>query len=67
MNQARQSIDPWVFHAWGLALLGDARLTARALRLASDLAAHPDRSLASIYEADGADPAAAIKISSTRS
>ena len=54
MNQSRQSIDPWVFREWGLASLGDARLTARALRLASDLAAHPDLSLASLYEGDWA-------------
>ncbi len=54
MNQSRQSIDPWVFREWGLASLGDARLTARALRLASDLAAHPDLSLASVYEGDWA-------------
>ena len=54
VNQSRQSIEPWVFRELGLALLGDVRLTARALRLASDLAAHPDRSLASIYEGDWA-------------
>ena len=38
----------------GSRLMGGARLTARALRLASDWAAHPDRPLASIYEGDGA-------------
>ena len=54
VKQSRQSIEPWGFRAWGFALWGDARLTARALRLASDLAAHPDRSLASIYEGDWA-------------
>ena len=54
VKQSRQSIEPWGFRAWGFALWGDARLTARALRLASDLAAHPDRSLASIYQGDGA-------------
>ena len=54
VNQSRQSIDPWVFREWGLASLGDARLTARALRLASDWAAHPDLSLASLYEGDWA-------------
>ena len=54
VNQSRQSIDPWVFRELGLASLGDARLTARALRLASDLAAHPDLSLASLYEGDWA-------------
>ena len=51
---SEQSIDPWVFRELGLALLGDARLTARALRLASDLAAHPDLSPASVYEGDWA-------------
>lgn len=54
MKQSRQSIDPWVFRELGLALLGDARLTARVLRLASDLAAHPDRSLSSVYASDWA-------------
>ncbi len=48
-HQSRQSIDPWVFRELGLALFGDARLTARALRLASDLAAHPGLSLSSLY------------------
>ncbi len=43
-----------MFREWGLASLGDARLTARALRLASDWAAHPDLSLASLYEGDWA-------------
>lgn len=47
-------MDPWVFRELGLALLGDARLTARALRLASDLAAHPDLSLSSVYQSDWA-------------
>lgn len=47
-------MDPWVFRELGLALFGDARLTARALRLASDLAAHPDLSLSSVYQSDWA-------------
>ena len=54
VNQPKQSIEPWVFRELGLASFGDARLTARALRLASDLAAHPDLSLASIYQGDWA-------------
>lgn len=33
------SLDPWVLRELGIAGFGDARLTARALRLASDLAA----------------------------
>ncbi len=53
-EQTGQSIDPWVFRELGLASLGDARLTARALRLASDLAAHPDLSLSSLYSGDWA-------------
>ena len=53
-NTFKPSIDPWVFRELGLASFGDARLTARALRLASDLAAHPDLSLASLYEGDWA-------------
>ena len=53
-QQSRQSIEPWVFRELGLALFGDARLTARSLRLASDLAAHPGLSLASLYESDWA-------------
>ena len=52
--QSGQSIEPWVFRELGLAALGDARLTARALRLASDLAAHPDLSLSSVYQSDWA-------------
>lgn len=47
-------MDPWVFRELGLALFGDARLTARALRLASDCAAHPDLSLSSVYQSDWA-------------
>lgn len=54
VNQSGQPIDPWVFRELGLASLGDARLTARALRLASDLAAHPDLSLSSLYASDWA-------------
>ncbi len=54
MNSFNPSIDPWVFRELGLASFGDARFTARALRLASDLAAHPDLSLASLYEGDWA-------------
>ena len=54
-QQSKQSIKFWVFRELGLALLGDARLTARALRLASDLAAHPGLSLSSLYESDWAD------------
>ena len=53
-RQSQQPISPWVFRELGLAALGDARLTARALRLASDCAAHPDLALASIYEGDWA-------------
>jgi hypothetical protein len=53
-HQSRQSIEPWVFRELGLALFGDARLTARALRLASDLAAHPGLPLSSLYESDWA-------------
>jgi len=53
-HQSDQSMDPWVFRELGLALFGDARLTARALRLASDLAAHPDLALSSIYRSDWA-------------
>ncbi len=53
-QQSRQSIEPWVFRELDLALLGDARFTARALRLASDLAAHPGLSLSSLYESDWA-------------
>ena len=49
-NAFKPSIDPWVFRELGLASFGDARLTARALRLASDLAARPGLSLASLYE-----------------
>jgi hypothetical protein len=47
-------MDPWVFRELGWASLGDARLTARALRLATDLAAHPDLSLSSLYRSDWA-------------
>ena len=54
VSQSKPSIEPWVFRELGLSSLGDARLTARAVRLASDLAAHPDLSLASIYEGDWA-------------
>jgi hypothetical protein len=58
-GESIQTIDPWVFRELGLASLGDARLTTRALRLASysvasDLAAHPDLSLARVYEGDWA-------------
>ncbi len=49
-QQSRQSIEPWVFRELGLAFLGDARLTARALRLAT----HPGLSLSSLYENDWA-------------
>ena len=52
--QSGQSIDPWVFRELGLASFGDARLTARVLRLASDVAAHPELSLASLYSSDWA-------------
>jgi hypothetical protein len=41
-SQPDHRIDSWVFRELGLAALGDARFTARALRLASDCAAHPD-------------------------
>ena len=54
VSQSKPSIEPWVFRELGLSSLGDARLTARAVRLASDLAAHPDLSLASLYEGDWA-------------
>ena len=47
-------MDPWVFRELGPAVFGDARLTARVLRLASDLAAHPALSLASTYEGNWA-------------
>ncbi len=46
------SIDPWVFRELGKASFGDARLTARALRIASDCARNPDLSLASLYQGD---------------
>jgi hypothetical protein len=52
--QSKQAMDPWVFRELGWASLGDARLTARALRLAADLAAHPDLSLSSLYRSDWA-------------
>lgn len=52
--QSGQSIEPWVFRELGLASFGDARLTARALRLASDLAAHPDLSLSRVSQSDWA-------------
>ena len=48
------TIEAWAFRELGVASFGDARLTARALRLASDLAAHPDLSLASLYTGDWA-------------
>ena len=54
MSQPEQLIDSWVFRELGLAAFGDARLTARALRVASDCAAHPDLSLASLYAGDWA-------------
>lgn len=54
VSQSEQSMDPWVLRELGLARFGDARLTARALRLASDFAAHPDLSMASVYEGDWA-------------
>ncbi len=37
-NPSKQSIDPWAFRELGLASFGDARLAARVLRLATDLA-----------------------------
>ena len=43
-HQSGQSIDPWVFRELGLASLGPA----------SDLAAHPDLSLSSVYQSDWA-------------
>ena len=46
------SIDPWVFRELGNASFGDARLTARALRIVSDCARNPDLSLASLYQGD---------------
>ncbi len=46
------AIDPWVFRELGNAPFGDARLTARALRIASDCARNPDLSLASLYQRD---------------
>lgn len=53
-QQSEQPMDPWVLRELGLAQFGDARLTARALRLASDCAAHPDLALASMYAGDWA-------------
>lgn len=41
-----------MYRELGLASFGDARLTARAVRLARDIAAHPDLSLASLYTSD---------------
>lgn len=51
---AHPTIKPWAFRELGRADFGDARLTVRALRLASDRASHPDFSLASLYRGDWA-------------
>ncbi len=40
----------WIWRELGTAQFGDARLTQRAMTIAQDLSAHPDQSLASIYE-----------------
>jgi len=40
----------WIMRELGDARFGDARLTQRAMTIAQDLSAHPDQSLASIYE-----------------
>ena len=61
VKSSQPSIDPWVFRELGLASLRDARLTARALRLASDLAAHPALSLSSLYVSDWAGLKAAYR------
>ena len=44
--------ESWVFRELGHTDFGDARLTARALVLATDLSRHPDLSLASMYEGE---------------
>ena len=49
-----RTIEPWAFRELGRADFGDARLTARVLRLASNMASHPDLSLASLYRGDRA-------------
>lgn len=54
-------MDPWVVRELGLAVFGDARLTARVLHLARDVAAHPALSLASLYASDWASLKAAYR------
>lgn len=54
-------MDPWVVREWGLAVFGDARLPARVLHLARDVAAHPALSLASLDTSDGASLKAAYR------
>lgn len=43
-------MEEWVFRELGHVDFGDARLSERALRLASDMSVHPDGSLPSTYQ-----------------
>ncbi|NMP25164.1 transposase [Sulfobacillus harzensis] len=61
MEKRGQSIEPWVLRDLGDAQLGDARLTARAVALASQLSTQPEVSVASAYQGDWAGLKAAYR------
>ncbi len=61
MERCGQGIEPWVLQDLGDAQFGDARLTARAVALASQLCTQPDVSIASAYQGDWAGLKAAYR------